>query len=193
MKQHLILASKSPRRKELLKLITPSFDVIASDVSEHLDEEVSPHETVSTLSERKAKAIAQKYVDSFVIGADTVVCFQGEILGKPHTPKHAKEILNLLSGRKHQVFTGVTIIHNNINETFFVETSVTFRSLEKDEIDSYIETKEPFDKAGAYGIQGYGALFVEEVHGDYNSVVGLPVSRTYLVLKELGFHFNENK
>ncbi len=171
----IILASKSPRRRELMKYITEDFICKSAEVDESLPEGISPDDAVLYLS--KIKALPFKSETDTVIGADTVVAIDGEILGKPGNADGAREMLKKLSGREHSVFTGVCILFPDREESFFVETRVKFFELTDSEIERYIETGEPFDKAGAYGIQGYGSLLVEEIHGDYFNVVGLPVSK----------------
>lgn len=176
----IILASQSPRRRELMKYITEDFKATAADVDEALPEGISPADAVLYLS--KIKALPFKDEGSVVIGADTVVAVDGVILGKPKDEADAFDMLRLLSGKEHSVFTGVTLIKGEKSESFFVETKVKFFDLSDDEIKRYISTKEPLDKAGAYGIQGYGSLLVEKIHGDYFNVVGLPVSKLARVL-----------
>ena len=171
----IILASKSPRRQELIKLITNDYRVETADVDETLPQGITPAEAVMYLSGIKASAIHAE--SDTVIGADTVVAVDGTILGKPKSTDHAREMLTLLSGRWHSVFTGVTMIKNNRKESFFGETRVKFFPLTEEDINEYVATGEPMDKAGAYGIQGYGSLLVERIDGDYFNVVGLPVSR----------------
>ena len=178
----LVLASKSPRRRELLGLITENFTVKSAEVDETLPDGVSPQEAVEYLSRIKARPF--KNGTDCVIGADTVVVLDGRILGKPADADGAFEMLSLLSGREHSVFTGVTLITPENETTFSVETRVKFRELTEEEIREYIATGEPLDKAGAYGIQGKGALLAEGIYGDYFNVVGLPVSRLNAVLKE---------
>lgn len=170
----IILASKSPRRKELLSLITDDFVIKSADVDETLPNGISPKEAVEYLSRIKAQPFANT-VDT-VIGADTVVCVDNKILGKPSDRQEAFDMLRCLSGRYHSVFTGVTLITPNSSVTFSVETRVKFFPLSDDEINAYIATGECDDKAGAYGIQGKGALLVERIEGDYFNVVGLPIS-----------------
>ncbi|MGN0522484.1 MAG: Maf family protein [Eubacterium sp.] len=170
----LILASKSPRRQELLKIITDDFVIKTANVDETLPEGISPKEAVEYLS--KIKAMPFKNDTDTVIGADTVVAVDGKILGKPENKNDAFNMLRLLSGREHSVFTGVTILKPGSRETFSEETKVKFFDLTDDEINAYIETGEPMDKAGAYGIQGKGALLVEKIDGDYFNVVGLPIN-----------------
>ena len=177
----IILASQSPRRQELLKLITSDFEIKVSNVDETLPDKITPKEAVMYLSKIKAEPFADG--DDIVIGADTVVALDGKILGKPKNEENAKEMLKFLSGRTHSVFTGVTLANGKKTKTFAVETKVKFFELTNEEIDAYIKTKEPFDKAGAYGIQGYGSLLVEKINGDYFNVVGLPVSTLARELK----------
>lgn len=172
----LILASKSPRRKELLQYITTDFVIKSAEVDETLPNNIAPDNAVKYLSRIKAEPLATNSND-IVIGADTVVTIDGKILGKPTDTNDARDMLRLLSGRTHSVFTGVTVIKNGNCHTFCEETKVTFHNLSDDEINNYIATNEPMDKAGAYGIQGYGALLVKGIEGDYFNVVGLPVSK----------------
>lgn len=178
----LILASKSPRRKELLSLITNDFVIRSADVDESLPENISPAKAVEYLS--KIKAIPFKNDVDTVIGADTVVAADGKILGKPADRKDAYNMLKMLSGKYHSVFTGVTVIKPNSIQTLSVETKVKFFELTDSEIYNYTETGECDDKAGAYGIQGKGALLVEKIEGDYFNVVGLPVSTLNKMLSD---------
>lgn len=178
----LILASQSPRRQELLKYITTEFEVKVSDVDESLPEGISPKEAVLYLSRIKAEPF--KNENDIIIGADTVVAIDNIILGKPRDKEDAKTMLKLLSGKSHSVFTGVSVIGNNKTESFAVETKVKFFDLSDEEIEEYISTGEPMDKAGAYGIQGFGSLLVEGIDGDYFNVVGLPISKLNRVLKD---------
>ena len=173
----IILASQSPRRRELMKYITEDFTATAADVDETLPEGISPSEAVLYLSKIKAQPF--KNPNDTVIGADTVVAVDGVILGKPENADDAFRMLRLLSGKEHSVFTGVTLIKGAECESFYAETKVKFYPLTDEEIRSYIATGEPLDKAGAYGIQGYGSLLVEKIDGDYFNVVGLPVSLLY--------------
>ncbi len=170
----IILASQSPRRRELLKYITEDFEVKVSDVDETLPEGIPPKEAVEYLS--YIKALPFRNEKDIVIGADTVVAIDNQILGKPADESDAGRMLKMLSGRTHSVFTGVTVLKGEHRDTFSVETKVTFFELRDKEIDRYIATKEPMDKAGAYGIQGYGSLLVKSINGDYFNVVGLPIS-----------------
>lgn len=179
----IILASQSPRRRELLRYITDEFEIKVSDVDETLPEGISPAEAVLYLSRIKAQPFASP--DDTVIGADTVVAIDGEILGKPANKEDAALMLRKLSGKTHSVFTGVTVIKDEKTKSFFVETKVKFFELSDSEIEKYVKTGEPLDKAGAYGIQGYGCLLVEKIDGDYFNVVGLPVSKLNQVLMSI--------
>lgn len=185
MKQ-LILASGSPRRKELLEQANIPFIIRTKDVDESFESNQLPNEIVKYLSMKKANAIYQDYPDCIVLGSDTIVVLDGQILGKPRDTEHARETLTSLSGRTHSVLTGVTIKSEERSSKFAVETLVTFYELTESEIEYYLNTKEPFDKAGAYGIQGFGATFVKEIQGDYFSVVGLPLAKTVRELKKFG-------
>ena len=169
----LILASKSPRRKELLSLITRDFMAVSREVDETISDDMTPENAVLYLSRIKAEPFQND--NDVIIGADTIVVLNGKILGKPTDEEEAFSMLKALSGKEHSVFTGVTLI--------FKETKVKFYELSDGEISTYIKTGEPMDKAGAYGIQGYGSLFVEKIEGDYFNVVGLPVSALYRELQ----------
>lgn len=173
----IILASGSPRRKELLSYITEDFEVSVSDVEEIIPENMKPLEASEYLAELKAKSVAEKYPDSLVIGCDTSVILDDEIMGKPSDEKQCREYLEKLSGKVHIVATGCCLILNGFSRKFTELTKVYFRKLSDSEISDYIATGEPFDKAGGYGIQGKGSLFIEKIEGDFFNVVGLPVCR----------------
>ncbi|WP_456273880.1 Maf family protein [Bacillus sp. AK031] len=185
---NLILASGSPRRKDLLQQIQLSFTVSISHADETYSEGSPPHEVVMELAKRKALSVAKDNPGSFVIGSDTVVVHQDEILGKPADSTHAKQMLRALSGNTHSVYTGVAIVKDDQQKLFYKKTDVTFWELAEEEIDTYTASGEPIDKAGGYGIQGFGAFLVKEIHGDYFSVVGLPISQVYRSLQEMGYH-----
>lgn len=187
--QTLILASSSPRRKELLENLHLSFQVASSDVEESFDPKLTPPEIVMELAARKAKSIAKGNPEAFVLGSDTVVVIDDEILGKPSDSVEALSMLKRLSGRTHSVYTGVAIVYGEKEVHFYEKTDVVFWELTDDELNTYINTGEPFDKAGAYGIQGFGSMLVKGIVGDYFSVVGLPVARTIRELVKAGFHF----
>ena len=173
----VILASGSPRRKELLGLIFDQFTIIPSSADETLSPDTAPDAAVKELAERRAADVAASHREDLVIGADTVVYCDGEILGKPADSKDAERMLRLLSGKTHSVFTGVCLLKDSENLIFAEETKVTFYPLSDKDITDYIASGEPFDKAGAYGIQGKGTLLVEKIDGDFFNVVGLPASR----------------
>lgn len=193
----IILASASPRRRELLAQIGIPFRVCVSDCEEIITETL-PERVVCELSQQKARDVWQKLkkeqgsaageVKKLVIGADTVVAYDGRILGKPADAAQAGEMLTLLAGNTHQVYTGVTFCYQENGteklHTFYERTEVTVYPMSREEITAYVETGEPMDKAGAYGIQGRFAAYVKEIRGDYNNVVGLPVGRLYQELKD---------
>ncbi len=174
----VVLASASPRRKELLSLIFNEYDICPADCDETLPEGIKAQEAVEHLSLIKNKAALEICgKESLVISADTVVAVDDEILGKPVDKDDARRMITLLSGREHQVYTGVTLSLNGEFKTFSEKTDVTFYELTEEEIESYISSSEPYDKAGSYGIQGKAGLLVKSVNGDYYNVVGLPVAR----------------
>jgi septum formation protein len=185
--ERLILASGSPRRKELLENLRLSFQVSVSEIEETVDEHASPDEIVMSLALQKASDVASRFPHATILGADTIVTYDSHILGKPKNKEEAESMLRMLSGRTHEVYTGVAIVSPDQTVTFFERTEVTFWELSEEEIQTYIESKEPFDKAGAYGIQGFGASLVKRINGDYYSVVGLPVARTIRELRKFGF------
>ena len=172
----LILASGSPRRKELLKLITEQFAVHPVDADETLPEGMPVEMAAAYLADLKAHAAAQIFPEDIVIGCDTVVILGDEIMGKPKDREDARRMLRALSGETHSVLTGCSLFHGKQTTVFTNETLVTFYQLSDDEIEAYLDTGEPFDKAGAYGIQGKGSFLVEQIEGDYFNVVGLPVA-----------------
>ncbi|WP_096153191.1 MULTISPECIES: Maf family protein [Bacillus] len=176
--KRLILASGSPRRKELLEQINLSFEIIASKVEETFDPKESPENIAMSLASQKASDVFTQNQDSIVIGADTIVVFNNEILGKPNDEEDAFRMLKKLSGQTHHVITGVAIISSEKEKIFYEKTTVTFYELTEKELKDYIASKEPMDKAGSYGIQQLGALFVQKIDGDYFSVVGLPIAKT---------------
>ena len=187
-KYEMILASASPRRKSLLENIGARFSVITAECDETIGEGLTPSEAVMLLSLKKAAAVGEKFEKQpkIIIGADTIVVFEDEILTKPKDEEDAFNMLRKLSGKSHSVLTGVTVMDtfNSKSETVFEETKVFFKELTDDEITGYIKTKEPCDKAGSYGIQGIGSMFIEKIEGDYFNVVGLPVSRLCELLKK---------
>ena len=175
--KHIILASASPRRKEILELADLKFDVMPSDAQE-ITTKTAPNEVVMELASLKAKDIYKKSEkQSMIVGADTVVAYQGQILGKPTDEADAKRMLTMLSGQTHEVYTGVCVIEDGKTKTFYEETKVTFYEISDEQIDHYIKTGEPMDKARSYGIQGKAAVFIKGIEGDYYNVVGFPIAR----------------
>ena len=180
----LVLASKSPRRIELLSMTGLPFSVRPADIDESAVSACCPRELAKTLAEKKARAAFLDDSET-VIGCDTVVAIGEEALGKPKDRADAVRMLSMLSGVRHSVFTGVCVKTASGEQTFVCETGVWFYPLSDTEIFAYADTDEPYDKAGAYGIQGLGGLFVEKIEGDYNNVVGLPVSRLMRILRPI--------
>ena len=182
--KRIILASQSPRRRELLGRIIEDFDVIVTHADECVEGDTSPHEYVMELALRKARAVSEN--DAVIIGSDTVVALDGEILEKPESAEHAKQMLKRLSGREHIVYTGVALVDGERELVDFEATRVVFDELTEEIIDRYIATGEPMDKAGAYGIQSLGCALVKKVDGDYANVVGLPLFKLIKMLKIFG-------
>ena len=173
----IILASQSPRRRDLLKQIGLKFEIDQSNYEEDMSLKMEPNKLAEFLSLGKAKDVAQRHKDSIIISADTIVAIDGEVFGKPKTPERAKYMLQKFSGKAHSVITGFTIIDTETNKQVSksVETRVYFKNLSEKEINTYIATGEPLDKGGGYAIQGLAALFVEKIEGDYFNIVGLPI------------------
>lgn len=188
-RMELILASESPRRKELLEQVGLKFITMSCGGEAEVETKI-PYQVVEEHAMQKAEAVAKSYQkESIIIGADTVVAFQGEILEKPKDKQDAINMLTWLQGNTHEVYTGVVLIKidqrgNKVKKNFHECTKVTFYPMTKEEIEEYVDTLEPMDKAGSYGIQGIAAKYIKEISGDYNNVVGLPVARVYQELKE---------
>ncbi len=186
----VLLASASPRRRQLLELIGIAHDVVPADI----DESVRAHELPGAYAERlareKSQTVSRSFPEALVIGADTTVVLDGAVLGKPRDTADAARMLRLLSGRTHQVITAVAAAVGGHCESAVENVAVTFRALSDGEIDDYVATGEPMDKAGAYGIQGYGATIVERVEGDYFAVMGLPLQKTTRLLGLLGLRYS---
>ena len=180
----LVLASQSPRRKELLGLFCIPFTVRVADIDETMDPNQPPYEEVARVSRRKAEAVGWN-AGEVVIAADTIVVCDGEVLGKPKDEADACRMLRLLSGRAHQVMTGLTVCYDGGCQSCTEVTDIHFRTLTEAEIQNYVNSGEPMDKAGAYGIQGGAALFAERIEGDYFNVVGLPVCKLGQILKKI--------
>lgn len=185
--EKLILASKSPRRRELLEQIGLSIKIIPSNIDENRITIKEPEKFVKELSFLKAESIADLHSESWVLGADTIVVVQDQILGKPQSKEDAIKMLSKLNNREHSVYTAFCIINQKANIIIkkAIETRVNFKSLSDSEITWYVETKEPFDKAGAYAIQGIGAFLVKHISGSYSNVVGLPVCEVVETLMDL--------
>lgn len=192
MKNKIILASASPRRRELLEWAGVNFQVITGNGEEHITE-TEPSHIVEELSAEKAFQVAETISEeegTVVIGADTIVSFQGKILGKPSDKADSRKTLEMLQGNTHQVYTGVTILENTRGKwqktSFAEKTDVTFYPVSEKEIRDYVKTKEPMDKAGSYGIQGLFGIYVKSISGEYSNVVGLPVGRLFYEAKKSG-------
>ena len=187
----VILASASPRRKEILQNTKLNFDIQKSDIEEVILENESPEDMVVRLAYEKAFDVAKRNTDRLVIGADTIVALDNEVLGKPKDQNEAYQMIKRLSNKAHKVITGISLINLKENKIIkdYVVSFVTFKDLSEDSIKDYINTNESLDKAGAYGIQGYGALLVKNIQGDYFNIVGLPISRLSDLLKN---HFDIN-
>ena len=186
----VILASQSPRRRDLLTLIGVTHEVRPADVDESVRENESPVPHCERLARTKAETLAAEHPDAVIIGSDTIVVIDGDILGKPVDAAHAIAMLTRLSGRTHTVFTAVAVHYAGRTRSGVESVSVTFRTLDADRIAAYVATGEPMDKAGAYGIQGYGATNVERIDGDYFAVMGLPLGRMVGLLAEHGLAYN---
>jgi septum formation protein len=182
----IILASKSPRRQELLQLMGIDFKVVLKEVDETYPEGLSPTEIAVHIAEKKAKAFDEVIHDEIVITADTIVCLDGKILGKPENEEHAFEILSDLSGKRHEVITAVCLLKNHQLTSFYEISEVFFKTLSDEQIRHYISTYAPMDKAGAYGIQEWiGLVAVEKINGSYSNIVGLPTQRLYEELQKI--------
>jgi septum formation protein len=184
----IILASQSPRRRDLLKQIGLEFEIDPSNYEEDMSLEMEPNKLAEHLSLGKAEDVAQRHKDSIIISADTIVAVDNEVFGKPKTPEKAKYMLQKLSGRAHSVITGFTVIDTQTNKQISksVETKVYFKNIPQEEMDAYIASGEPLDKGGGYAIQGLAALFVEKIDGDYFNIVGLPILVLTTELKNFG-------
>lgn len=184
----VILASQSPRRQELLaRMGLEQFEIRPARGEEVVPDGLTVAQQVEELSRQKAREVAAGAdPGDIIIAADTVVAVDDRVLGKPQSPQQAEEMLTWLSGRSHKVYTGITVCRDGVERTEHECTQVVFRTLSADEIRAYVQTKEPMDKAGAYGIQGRGCVLVEGIQGDYYNVMGLPVCRLALMLREFG-------
>lgn len=182
----IILASNSPRRKQIMEMLQIPFEIIISGVEEKIDPALSESELVMDLAYQKAVDIFKTHKDDIVLGFDTLVYMDGLTLGKPKNAEDAKRMLEILSGRTHTVITGCAIITRKMSKTFFEAAEVTFFPMTQAEIEEYIATKEPFDKAGAYAVQGFGSKYVRAINGDFYTIMGLPIGRLYHELQNMG-------
>ena len=180
----IILASQSPRRQELLKRVVPAFTIAPADIDETVGKDGLPAEYVAQMAAQKAAAIAEQSPEALVIGCDTIVALAGEILDKPTSREDGYRMLRLLSGKTHDVYTSVTLKQGEKERSATVHSTVTFYPLTDTEIHAYLDTAEYADKAGAYGIQGQGALLIEAIAGDYYAIMGLPIAKVARLLKE---------
>lgn len=185
----VILASQSPRRRELLTLVGIAHEVRPADIDETYLAGELPRAHAERLAREKAQVIARDEPDAIVVGSDTIVVVDGDVLGKPRNEADAVAMLTRLSGRSHVVMTAVAVSWRGAQRSDVVEVGVTFHSLGADDIEAYVATREPMDKAGAYGIQGYGATIVERVDGDYFAVMGLPLQRLVRLMADMGIHY----
>ena len=183
--KRIILASKSPRRKELLAVCGYDFECLPSDVDETINEDNDLVEEIKKLSRRKAEAIFNDNKDAIVVGGDTIVVLNNKILGKPKDRKESKEMIKALSGNTHQVITGICIMSSEDVYEDYTVSNVTFMEMSEEEIDEYVESGEGDDKAGAYAIQGIGAKFIKNIDGDYYSIMGFPLNKVYTYLRKL--------
>ena len=190
MQNKIILASASPRRREILDIVKIPYEVCVSDINETVSGELTPEQIAIELAKLKADAVRSKFNnDRIIIGCDTVVALKSEVFGKPKSYDEAIQMLKKLSGKIHQVYTGVCIINSSISTSFSERTDVEFWTVSDEEISEYVKTGEPMDKAGAYAIQGLGSLFVKRINGDFYNVMGLPASKLCKILKEIDDNF----
>lgn len=183
MTRRLILASASPRRQELLQDLSYPFDIVAADCEEYFDRFLPIASAIEQIARQKALTVWEQHPEAVVLGADTMVCYKDQMMGKPENREDAYRMLKQLSGKTHTVVSGVAIVWKGKAELFHEKTSVTFYELEEELLERYLDSNEPYDKAGAYGIQGMGKLFVRELRGDYFNVMGLPIAAVYRHLK----------
>jgi septum formation protein len=186
----VVLASASPRRRELLRLIGIPHEVVPADIDETMHDGESPRDHAIRLAREKARTVAGRASDAIVIGSDTIVVVDGDVLGKPADEREAARMLRRLSGRAHTVITAVAVDWEGRVASDAEEVDVTFRELDDREIGLYIDTREPMDKAGSYGIQGYGATIVSRIDGDYFAVMGLPLNRLVACCRALGLSYD---
>lgn len=180
-----VLASNSPRRKDLLKFLEIDFSIDASNIDEDIDHSITNEELVMSLAYQKAEHVSHRHAGKYILGFDTLVILDGKPLGKPSDRIEAFAMLKSLQGRKHLVLTGVAIVKDDYKDLFYDHAEVIFNEMTDEEINDYLDTNEPFDKAGAYGIQGYGAKYIRYIKGDYYSVMGMPIQKLYNKIRDL--------
>ncbi len=180
---HFVLASSSPRRIELIEKLGIEFEAHAPNIEEKLDYFIPPEEAIMEVAVQKANAVKENFPDSLIFAADTVVLINGDYLGKPANEEEATQMLDRLSGKIHEVITGCALVENDQVKTFYSTATVYFDNLKIPEIDEYVKTGEPLNKAGAYAIQGYGSRLISKINGDFYAVMGLPVNKLYKALK----------
>jgi septum formation protein len=185
----LVLASQSPRRAELLRRLGLDFEIVPASLDESYIDHEMPADHAERLAREKALAVAAAHPDALVIGSDTIVILDSDVLGKPRNPDDAVHMLRRLSGRAHEVYTGVAVASGGSILSDLERVTVRFRRLDREECDAYVATGEPMDKAGAYGIQGFGSALVESIQGDYFAVMGLPVVRMLALLRRTGWRY----
>ncbi len=185
--KEIILASASPRRREIMNMLNIPYKVIVSNVAEKLNEQLSLEERIEDLALQKASAVFRQHQDALVIGADTIVELDGEVIGKPHSMTEARAMLKKLSGRTHRVVTAVAVMTAEETWTVADTAYVTFDRLEDEEIEKYIQTKEPYDKAGGYAVQGWASVFITHIEGSYYTIMGFPLHLVYRKLRSLGY------
>ncbi|WP_261665741.1 Maf family protein, partial [Fusobacterium necrophorum] len=185
----IILASKSPRRKEILEMLDWNFEVCSQETEEVFDEEKSIEENMQRIAMQKAKAVIEGHENSLILACDTMVVVENKIFGKPKNIEEAKAMLKSLSGKYSYVYSAVALLHvtKGLKKSFVEKTKIYFREISEEEMEKYIATGEPMDKAGAYAIQGKASIFIQKIEGDYWNVVGLPIARIYQTLKEWGY------
>ncbi len=183
----LILASASPRRKEICELLGLEFSIVPAENEIEIDKTIAPEKAVELVALSKAQEVLKKYPDAVVIGSDTAVYCDNQFLGKPENKEDAKRMLKMLSGKTHHVYTGVAVISKEKQISFCEKASVTFMNLSDEEISWYVSTSEPYDKAGAYAVQGLSARFIEKIEGDFFAIMGLPCNKTYKAIKCFDF------
>ena len=188
MKKKLILASASPRRKEIMEMLGLDFEIIVSDAEEEMNPQLSIEQRVMEVAEAKALDVLKNNPGCVIVGSDTIVEVDGRILGKPHSKIEAEEMIQLISGRSHRVLTALAILSDEEEYVSYDETFVHFDPVPQEEIDRYVLTDEPYDKAGAYAIQGWASVYISRIEGSYYTVVGLPLHLVYQQLRKLGFY-----